>query len=300
MSRLPAVSVIVALTELSPRVAESLAGFAREAHSVDGELLVVDGSLGGIETVILPSDSRVLAAEPGSLVPSLWRDGLLAVQAPIVAISSATMIPRSGWLRALLHNLEGSERAGVGGSIEPGQGLSALDSAVYLARYLNYFRPSADASPAGENVLYRRHRLMAVAETWKSGFWEAEVHEHLRMLGDDFGLEPSAVLEYSGGAQFASTLNRRFRHALRYGATRPQGKWGRWQALASPALPALLAWRIAQKFGRVGIPPGLRMGAAFPWLALVIAWSLGEGCGSGLGPLRESNVTTCKPTSLSA
>ena len=51
------------------------------------------------------------------------------------------MIPARGWLDAMLARLEETGAAAVGGPIEPAEGLSATDRAVYLLRYVNYLRP---------------------------------------------------------------------------------------------------------------------------------------------------------------
>src|SRR5262249_1150170 len=119
---------------------------------------------------------------PGLLAPELWRDGLRASDAPLVAFTTASMVPDPGWLDALLGRLEATGAAAAGGPIAPGERLSAADRAVYLLRYANYHPPLPATNapqPPGDNALYRRDRLRGLEDLIDGGFWEAETHRRL-------------------------------------------------------------------------------------------------------------------------
>src|SRR5262249_25423859 len=151
-----------AATDARPTVAASLAGFAEEVRG-RGEVVLVDASRDGTadeaERLALPG-VRVLRSRPGALAPELWRDGIAATGSPLFALTTAAMVPRRGWLDALLARVSETGAAAVGGPIGPGDGLSPLDRAVYLLRYVNYQAPLATrVEPPGDNALYVRDRL---------------------------------------------------------------------------------------------------------------------------------------------
>ncbi len=227
----------------------------------------------------------LLRGDTGALAPALWRDGLLATRSPLVAFSTTSMIPSTGWLDAMIERLEATGAAGVGGPIEPAETLGTIDRAVYLLRYLNYHRPLAgerDPEPPGDNALYRRDRLHGLESILAHGFWESEIHRVLRFRGERLTMAGAGVVAYQGGTRFGPTLAQRFRHARRYGSTRGAelGASARWlRAAASPIVPAVMLRRIAKTLQELGhswapwIP-------ALPGLAILLtAWAAGESLG---------------------
>jgi hypothetical protein len=153
MNRSPdeSLAIVVALTDPAlPHLGEALARFAEEAGPF-GKVLVVDAS-GGLEGAELAerfANVRVIPRPVCRLAPSLWRDGLLATDADLVAFTTAQMVPGPGWIDALKARMRETGAAGVGGPIEPGPGLGATDKAVALLRYANYF-PTSSPLPPGE------------------------------------------------------------------------------------------------------------------------------------------------------
>jgi len=263
------ISIVVA--EQEPRGFGILEEFAAQAEALGGEVLLATSR----EEDSLPiANVRRIQARSDSLVPELWRDGLREAKNPFVALTTATMRPRANWLKALMDAMNETGALAVGGSILPAAGLRPLDSALYLARYANYANPSTKTWPAGENAIYRREHLMRLERIWSTGFWETEVYRFLS--SENIGLERKAVLEYSGGAEWRSTLARRFRHGKRYGSTR--GK-SRLRALAAPLTPAILGFRTLRVLVGGPSPAGLDLRAFPAWLAVTTAWSIGEGLG---------------------
>ncbi len=288
------VAVIVALTSSPYGVRECLGRFADEVRG-RGEVILVDASAGEIDARNL-GPIRLIRRPSGRLAPELWRDGLNASNAPLVAFSTTTMIPGPGWLDALLDRLESTGAAAVGGPIEPAEKLGTLDRAVYLLRYANYLRPlpeEAEPELPGENTLYRRDRLHGLEDAYARGFWEAEMNRALRQRGERLVMAPSAVLTFQGGSQIAATVAQRLRHAWRYGASRSERlsvSARLLRAAAAPLVPAVLLRRSAlnlRRRGRSYLPwitavPGL--------LGLLTAWSLGEAFGTLSGPGRSAEV----------
>jgi hypothetical protein len=299
------VAVIVAATDARASVHASLARFWHEVRG-RGELILVDASRDGTaeRAERLLTGLRVLRRPLGTLVPELWRDGLHATEAPVVAFSTAAMVPRPGWLDAMLARLEETNAAAVGGPIAPARSLCAFDRAVYLHRYASYLLPRIDTvalEPPGDNALYRRDRLLALESIIDQGFWEAAVHRALRARGEQLVFAPGAVVEFQGGTRRAAMLARRCAHARRYAAERSKS-WTVAQRLvrlaATPLLPAVLLGRIARTLRARGeqLWPWL---PACPDLALLLAsWSIGEAAGlCQRGTIRERRMST-SPTPI--
>ncbi len=145
-------AIVVALTNPAPpHLAEGLARFGEEAGPL-GEVLLLDasGSAEGARLASRFANVRIIPKPSGRLAPSLWRDGLLATGAKLVALTTAQMIPRRGWIEALKARMRQTGAAGVGGPIAPGPGLGATDRAVALLRYANYF--PLDPSVSGDTT----------------------------------------------------------------------------------------------------------------------------------------------------
>ena len=307
MNRPPveSLAVIVALTDpATPHLEASLARFADEVGPL-GEVLLVDASgesrVEGLARRF--ANVRVIRRPFGRLAPMLWRDGLLATEAALVAFSTAQMVPRSGWLAALIDKLSESNSAGVGGPIEPGSNLLATDRAVALLRFSGYFPPLPDldrVDPPGDNALYCRDRLMEVESAWLEGFWEVDVHRALRDRGHSLTMAGSAVITFEGGIGLASMARQRVAHARRYGAGRSKGlgTMARLVRVAvCPLVPLLLCGRIFAELRARGM-------ALAPWLtalpglvALASAWAIGEAVGTWRGEVRRPDSPPTTPDS---
>jgi hypothetical protein len=220
------------------------------------------------------------------LVPELWREGLRAVDADLVAFSTTQMVPRVGWLRALVGRLDESAAWGVGGAIAAGHPLGAVDRAVYLQRFLNYGPGMAlPARPSGENALYRRDRLAEVEDAWSEGFWEAEVHRRLEGRGATWAAEPSAVVDYAGSTRLGEIARQRVAHARRFGAGR--GLVARLvRGMAAPVVPAVLLGRAGRGLVRRRMDLGPWLGALPSFLVIAGAWAAGEALGCWAGRAR--------------
>jgi hypothetical protein len=303
------VAVVVARTDPTPTTGASLARFADEVGPI-GQAVLVDSS--GQDLPGLDPRVRVIRRPPGRLAPELWRDGLLATDSPLVAFSTAQMIPCRGWLTAMTDRLRSAGSAGVGGPIEPGKDLSATDRAVALLRYSGYFPPLPGPSrvdPPGDNALYRRDRLMEVESSWADGFWEVEVHRALRDRGANLSMADSAVVTFGGGVDLSTMIRHRWAHARRYGAGRSMGlgTMARLARLAAfPMVPPLLFGRIMAAIRARGMALGPWL-PALPGLAIMTsAWAMGEAVGtwhgdgiaSGLSPIGSTprTVTLASPS----
>lgn len=285
------ITVVIAGVGSNRTLEASVRGFARELGRED-RILVMD-AVGDAPPDLRITGLHIVPSPKNALAPELWRDGLNQTTTPLVAFSTGQMEPRSGWLHAMRSALQKTGAAGVGGPIEPGAGISATDRGLYLLRYANYLPPVPESptfDPPGDNAVYRRERLAGLESSWQDGFWEVEVHRHLRARGERLATAPEAVVTYLGAGSFGSSLSHRLEHARRYGAGRSRGcgwlsRIGR--SAAFPAVPPLLLARIVANLNRRNEPMGPWLGA-LPSLGLLLAtWSFGEAAGTLLGPGRS-------------
>ena len=291
------VALIIASIDSRATIVASLGRFLIEAGD-RAELLLVDSSRDGAADLVERNfpNVRVIRQLPGKLAPELWRDGLEATAAPLVAFSTASMLPNEGWLDALLAKSRSSDAAVVGGPIEPSPTLGGVDRAIYLLRYVQYLRPlplSRNPEPPGDNALYRRDRLAGLESLISQGFWEVEIHRALRTRGERTAMSEGAVVTFVGGARFMPSLRQRLRHAWNFAATR-SSKMTIIERLArtafAPLVPAVLSQRIARALRIKGL--SIRPWApALPGLLfLITAWSIGEVMGTWWRPIPENRV----------
>ncbi len=282
------VAIVVASVDSELDPGPSLSRFAEEVEG-HGEVILVDASRDGFIADLTATlrNVRILRRTPGMLVPELWRDGLRAADADFVGFSTTAMIPEQHWLDAMLDRLQTTGAAGVGGPILPAAKLSSTDRAIYLLRYVNYYKPSrSNLEPPGDNAIYRRDRLEKHHNLIDRGFWEADIHHSLRHQGECLVMAENASVIYQGGGRLLSTLRQRLRHAAIYGASRGSRMTAIERTLRTalfPIVPALMLRRIilVMKSQSIDMMPCL---PALPGLALLsTAWAAGEAVGYWVG-----------------
>lgn len=227
---------------------------------------------------------RVLHGLPGSLIPHLWRDGILAARHAAVAITTAHCIPDENWLQCLLQaNLQGV--AGIGGVFENHADSDAKGWAIFLLRYIAYAPPQAARrieEIAADNALYRRADILRHEDLLRNGFWEPSFHARFRAGGLPLALDPRLrVIHHNryGARQF---FGQRFAHGREFGLARAARlPWFKRILLIvlSPLLPLVFLRKIITAASRQ--PQHRRqLRRAFPWLLFfLLGWGLGEARG---------------------
>jgi hypothetical protein len=270
--------------------------------SVERCLSALEGQLDGVQVIVCepgatPDDVRARYPfatwheRPGALVPELWRDGIELATGELVGLTVSPMIPDPDWIVSLRASLQSSDA--VGGAVEPGGDMRVADLAEYLSRYAREMLPF-DRHPSldlpGDNAGYRRARLEEVADSWRDGFWEPDVHRALDAGGATLVRDPTVVVRMSRSAGASAFLRQRLAHGRAYGRSRG-GRSSRAgnvaRVLLAPVVPVVLIARTARETFSRGRLRG-RLLVALPYLlAFDVAWATGEALGH-LDSMRRS------------
>lgn len=227
---------------------------------------------------------RALRAAPGSLVPHLWRDGILAASHPAVAVTTAHCVPRGDWL-ARVRGADLAGNAGVGGVFENAPDSDAKGWAIFLLRYLPYAPPQAARAAreiAADNAVYRRDLIVGEEALLAEGFWEPEFHARWRRAGLALALDPSIVVVHANRYGAREFFAQRLAHGRQFGLARGRTIGAARRALLlalSPLLPLVFLRKIAAAALRHPLHRS-RLLASLPWLGFfLVAWGLGEARG---------------------
>lgn len=278
----PALSIVVAVKDATENLVDITARLAVAGRSDIQIIFVFSDAIP--ETWDAPPGAEIIEAESSSLVPHLWRDGILSARGKAIGLISAHCIPSEDWVAALLAADLG-KYVGVGGAIELDQGCSSARRAIYLLRYLRFAPPQQRRSLpdiAADNAVYRRADVIAHPDLLADGFWEPSFHRRFRRAGLELVLDPRLCVIYRGREKADEFATQRYQHGLEFGFSRSA------ERAFLIRLAFLLAWALPPLviFGRIasGIVRRPRFTlswlSAMPWLVwFIVAWSAGEARG---------------------
>jgi hypothetical protein len=233
--------------------------------SVEECLATLEGQLDGAEVLVCaPEESsesvrlrfpfaRFLEARE-ALVPELWRDGIDAATGDAVALTISPMRLASNWVataRSLM-----SEAEVAAGAIEPGQGLRVRDAAEYFCRYARDMLPfevHECLELPGDNAVYAKSALERSRDSYRDGFWEAEVNLLLQQQGTRLLHSPALVAFQGRSAGIAAFTRQRLRHGRLFGHQRG-ARFGSARNLAGvvamPLVPFVMTFRVVREVSR--------------------------------------------------
>src|SRR4051794_37911244 len=100
---------------------------------------------------------RTVCSPDGSLIPHLWRDGIMAARGERICTTTAHCVPTPDWVNALLA-VDLEHIVAAGGTIENDPDSNAIGRAIFLQRYAAFAPPQARREVhdlAADNALYR-------------------------------------------------------------------------------------------------------------------------------------------------
>ncbi len=227
---------------------------------------------------------RIVCSPEGSLIPHLWRDGILAASGERVGTTTAHCIPAADWVDALLAADLG-QTAVLAGTIENDPEADAKGRAIFLQRYAVFAPPQAKRevhNPAADNALYRRSDLLRHRDLLQRGFWEPSFHDRFRAEGLHLALDPSLRVVHRNRYSARQYMGQRLAHGREFGlaraSSRPLPQRLLLVLLAPGVFPLVLSRILRRALGK----PALRKQLATAWFWLpvfLLAWVVGEALG---------------------
>ena len=289
----PLISVVIASVNGLPSIRECLEALTQQDTETLYEVLVVDCCDEATREVIrsFPEPTvRLFPVEGRPSIPRLRALGMAAARGEMIAIleDHCNVVPT--WIEHLARAHRAGQRA-VGGAVANGSIERLVDWAVFFCEYAR-FMPPIEGGEVGEitgnNSAYERTLLEELGPELEDEVWEGFLHDRIRELGVPFYCDPELLVSHKKEFGFFYFLSQRYHYSRSFAGMRLAGSpfWKRLAyALATPALPPLLALRIGRTVwskGGLYRPLLLRCG---PLLGIfLLMWAWGETVGALLGP----------------
>lgn len=232
----------------------------------------------------------------GLPVPLRRQRGVEAACGDIVALLEDTSVPDPDWCRAVCQAFADPQVAAAGGPVRVSPALPGRFQALACGEY-GRFHPrrfprlgisavAADgrqpvARLPGNNLAYRRGRLMPLLNQSDRGLIETEVNQALQTRGFTLLLQPGMSVMYAAADRANARLRARWQHGRLFAGSRVAGQdWGTRLAwfVKSLLLPFLLSGRAWGSMTQA-VRPTAWIGVALWILLLETAWAIGEAVG---------------------
>jgi hypothetical protein len=227
---------------------------------------------------------RAVRDPEGSLIPHLWREGIMAARGERICTTTAHCVPTTDWVDALLAADLGHTVA-VGGTIENDPTADAIGRAIFLQRYAAFAPPQAKHEVhdlAADNALYRRSNLQSHPDLLQRGFWEPSFHKRFHAEGLRMAIDPSLRVIHRNRYSARQYMRQRFAHGREFGLTRAMSHNIPGRVLLLLLAPAVFPLMLSRIVWRALGKPALRkqLTTGWSWLpAFVLAWVAGEAWG---------------------
>jgi hypothetical protein len=237
-----------------------------------------------VPTLLGENQIRIVCSPDGSLIPHLWRDGILAASGERVGTTTAHCIPAADWVDALLAADLG-QTAVLAGTIENDPEADAKGRAIFLQRYAVFAPPQAKRgvrNPAADNALYRRSDLLRHRDLLQRGFWEPSFHDRFRAEGLHLALDPSLRVVHRNRYSARQYMGQRLAHGREFGLARASSRPLPQRLLLVLLSPAVFPLVLSRILRRALGKPALRKQLATAWFWLpvfLLAWVVGEASG---------------------
>jgi hypothetical protein len=297
----PHLSVVIAVREVPGVLAETLQALERQEQFDRTEVILSDGSSGGIDPETLDRFEWLEYLRlPGRTLPILKGEALQAAQAPILAILDPYDEPEAGWVGEILAAMgpdgSGSDAVAVGGAVLRDGSDNPGNRAAYLFEY-GAFSPPVSGGPTGgdlpgNNVAYRRESILGDCADLlgEEGFNKPLFHDEIRRRGGTLFIHPRMRVRHRTTYQLKPFAVRRFHYGRCFGATRFRRSRmsRRWlYRIFALTVPPLLVFRHLARTLRHPSNRRLLPSSGLALIGICLSWGLGEAIGYWLGPGRS-------------
>ncbi len=280
----PRLSVVVGVQHATTNLAGLLRALRIEAHE-DVEFVFCHTSADpDVPSLVgTTENSRAILSAPGSLIPHMWRDGILAARGAYVATTTAHCIPAADWVDVLLSACQGDDV--LGGTIDNAPDADAVGDAIFLLRYARFAPPQvrrAVADVAADNALYPRAALLQHGDLLTCGFWEPSFHHRFRDAGMALVVDPRLGVIHRNQYRPGEFIRQRLAHGHEFGVTRATARSPGQRLLLLMVSPAVLPLALARITMAAARNRALRPRLVHAWFWLPVfaaAWTTGEALG---------------------
>ena len=170
----------------------------------------------------LHDNLMLLKDAENSLIPVLWKNGIMRATADKVALTTAHCIPSRHWVDRLLE-ADMTISPALGGIIANDPNSNASSWAIYLLRYISFSPPLAageTAEIAADNAMYRRADILQHEDLLEDGFWEPSFHHRFRQAGLPLLLDPELEVTHKNRYSTRQFFHQRLAHGKAFGMER--------------------------------------------------------------------------------
>jgi len=277
-------SIVVGVQHAQDNVVEILGALAPGLHPQVELLFCYTAADPGVPALVAAQPQvRVVRGPAGSLIPHLWRDGIMAARGERVATITAHCVPTADWVDRLI--AADIDNTAVGGVIENDANADAKARAVFLLRYAAFAPPETKRyvpDLAADNAVYRRSDLLRHDDLLRLGFWEPSFHSRFRAEGIRLLLDPALRIIHRNCYTAREFVAQRFAHGKEFGLSRGRGRSLARRLLLIFLAPGIFPVLMYRRVTGSRQKPELRkqLKGAWVWLAIfTLAWAAGETCG---------------------
>lgn len=284
-------SIVVAWQQSQPNIEDCLTSLYAQTLEKNVEIIVAYGGFNPALTDLskkYPNVTFVAHPESGS-IPGLHGIGIANSRGKFVAITEAHTTFAANWIDTAIGVSNASMDAAIGGAVEPGKSLSAVDYALYICDYAQFALPldkSVSDDLPGNNVIFKRSVIdpyFATKDLAKDGFWKTFFCNELIAQGEQLSRDGRLIAFYNRHLSFKEVMNRRYHHGRCFGAMRSADfdtKKKLFYAASCGALPPVLALRLVDKVRKKPslMPRFLRVQQICH--AIICGWVSGEFAGT--------------------
>ena len=297
-------SVVVAVQHAERNLADILMRLDPASHpGVEFIFCAIASDVDTLNDVAGHSNVSVIFSPAGSLIPVLWKEGILAANADRIALTTAHCVPERDWVPGLL-GIDMSATPAVGGVITNDSAANARSWAIYLLRYIAFSPPLTAGKVtdiAADNALYRREDILKNSDLLEDGFWEPSFHRRFCQAGLSLMLDPGLRVIHKNCYTTRQFFQQRLAHGKAFGMDRcvdiSEFK-RRILILLSPLIPFVFLSKICLRVLKNRKYLGKFL-ISLPWLMFFLtAWGLGEANGYRAGARmtgRESAAAQGRP-----
>lgn len=276
-------SVIIAVQFSQDNLAAIFDALGLELHQ-DVEVLLCYSSDDPVSAELAEHRIRLIEARADSLIPQLWRDGIIAATSNRVALLTSHCVPSENWVN-VLKECDLEENVAIGGIIRDCDQADMVGKAIHLLRYASYsdFQDEVVAAEiAADNAIYRRDEILNCADLMELGFWEPSYHERFRAKGLTMKLTPDLQVVHRNQYSPRQFMRQRRRHGRAFGHARSVGASSMTRGLMLVTAPlAFLIHALKRTFGalRSSVLRSSYFASAPLFYLFMLNWNWGEAQG---------------------